>query len=650
MTAAGTYPALKLEFAPGVAASAAPGAGDWVDISDRLRSFSIKWGREDDLSQPSAGTMALRLDNSDGNLDPDNTAGTWYPDLLPLVWVRLKGGTTTANTDMFYGQVSIDGWRLVASQHAGSVDVAVTVLDGLEQLANTRLRSVYEMEVRADSPTAWYRLGESSGTVAVDSSGNNLHGTYEGGATFNSRGGLIAGDSDAAIEFAANQRASIPAAAVPADYPFSLEMTFQLPTIEDTTSARYLCRFAANNGVGTTTDDERIFVDVPTVTSGGAELGKPRFAVATSSTDAHVIKSTAAEVDDDRVHHLIVTAASAASLKMWLDGVDVGTDQVDVGTVATPPFSTAPTTGVGNRNDGDLDGAFLGIVDEFVIFDSVLSDARIQAHYEAAVAPWEGDLTGTRVGDVLDAVNWPITLRNVDAGKTTMPAATVEDASAFDLLAATADADGGLLYVDHHDGGKLRFEDRHQRLTATRSTTSQATFGDGGGSEVPYAAVDVGDDTIVNTVTASRFGGSDVTVADSASQALYQERDYSLTGLLTTSDSEVEGRASAMVAEKKDRKRRVRSLVLEPRADAHPAWGQVFARRPADRVTVKWRPPYGGTYSYVCWIEGVAHEWDQPAAAWRTTLWLSPVPFSGAGTTYWIWDTSTWETDSRWGV
>ena len=647
VSAAGTYPALKLEFAPGVAASAAPGAGDWVDISDRMVSFSSRWGRDDDLSEFRAGTLEVVLDNADGRFDPDNTSSPYWPNLKPLTWVRLRGGTTTANTDMFYGLVSIEGWRLSASQFASSV--SITVEDGLARLANVQLPgSVYEIEVRADSPKAWYRLGESSGTAALDSSGNGLHGTYEGGATFNARGGLIAEDPDGAIEFARNQRVAIPPAAVPSSYPFSLEMTFKLADIVDTSAARYLCRFAVNNGAGTTSDDERIFVDVPTVTGGGAELGKPRFAVASSTADAHVIKSTAAEVDDDRVHHLIVTATSAASLKMWLDGVDVGTDQVNTGTVTTPPFTDDPTSGIGNRNEGDIDGAFLGVVDEFAIYDVALSAARVAAHYQAATAPWYGDLTSGRVSHLLDAIAWPASLRSIETGQTTMPNAALNAPALSRLQDATA-AEGGQMFVDHQDGGKVRFEDRHERYTAARSTTSQATFGDAAG-EVTYSGLSLADDRIVNSVDAQRSGGSTSTVADATSVTDYGTRSHSLTGLQTVSNTEPVSRANALVAEKKDRHRRPKSITLEPRADGHPAWGQVIARRVSDRVTVKWRPPYGGTRTFIAWVDGVAHSWDQPTARWRTELVLSPVPYDGAGTAYWILGTSALGTDTRVGV
>lgn len=40
----------------------------------------------------------------------------------------------------------------------------------------------YADEVAADSPLAWWRLDETSGTAAADSSGNGRNGTYAGGS------------------------------------------------------------------------------------------------------------------------------------------------------------------------------------------------------------------------------------------------------------------------------------------------------------------------------------------------------------------------------------------------------------------------------------------------------------------------------------
>jgi hypothetical protein len=633
MTAAGTYPALLVQIAPGIASSAVPAPGDWQDVSAAVASLDIKTGRDDEWSQPSAGSLQLSFDNATGDFDPDNTAGAYYPYLVPLMWVRVLGGTTVAGTDVFYGQVSIEGFRLQATSFPDSM-VSVTVLDVFEQMANTDLpSSVYAVEVAADAPAHWYRLGESSGVVAFDSAGG-LHGTYEGGLTFSTRSGLIAEDADAAIQFGgADQKVTFGGQAHVSSYPFTVEAWVQAPTV----------------GV----DLQPIWQEIgafPTAATFsilgsdfGADSGKASFAIEDASFVTRAVVSSAA-IDDDGVHHVVVVATSASNFKLYVDGVDVTV----VDTVGSPSIGSGYAAVIGNQTGTAEVAPINAILDEVAVYASALSGARVAAHYAAGTAAWEGELSGARITHLLDAADFPASLRNIGAGSSTLTAA---DLGKSDLLSAVQDAtkaERGEFYVDHQDGGKVRFRGRQERWTATASTTSQATFGDGTG-EVTDAGVDIQDDRIVNRATVQRAGGSAVTVEDAASAAQYQPRSYSETGLQIQSDIEVRSRGDLIVAEKKDRHRKVRSVTLEPRAPSHPAWAQVFARRIGDRVTVKWRPPYGGTYTFVSYIEGIAHSWAQRDAKWRTTFTLSPVPYDGAGTAYWVLGTSLLGVDTRVG-
>jgi hypothetical protein len=596
-----------------------------VEITDRVRNMDIKYGREDEFSQPSAGSLELELDNADGNMDPDNTAGAYYGDLLPLTWFRVRGGDSSVDTDLFYGQASIEGFRLEASQFGGQMVARVTVLDMLEQLANTDLpESVWALEVAADAPEAWYRLGESSGTVAVDSSGNGHDGAYLGGATFNSRSGLVANSRDSAIEFSGTTAGvSIPAAAVPA---LPLTVEFLISSDGPTATNWVIARTDSVAG--------NAYAQIQFRTTGGilAEIATG------TGTGQHFWESTVA-VNDGATHHVVVRF-NGASTKIYVDSVDV--TGADTGFGAHPAAVPGPWTlfPVGVPDDGSA------IVDELVFYPGVLDAVRIAAHYSAATAPWEGYSTGDRISALLNSIDFPPApdLRSIEYGDSTVQAATL-DTDALSALQEVAKAEGGLVYVDHHDGGKVRFDHRSYRWT--QSTTSQATFGDGPG-EVTYTGVQLEDDRIVNVASVQRAGGATVTVEDAASVAQYQRRTFSDTGLLFPTDAEAQYRAALVVAEKKDRHRRVRSVTLEPAAVSHPAWPEVFARRIADRVDVKWRPPYGGAYTFPAYVEGVEHHWAPGASApWRTVFHLSAVPYGGTGTAYWLLGTSVLGTDTR---
>ena len=60
---------------------------------------------------------------------------------------------------------------------------------------------LYESAVMGDTPSAYYRLGESSGTTATDTSGNGNNGTYSAiGVTLGTTG-AITNDTDTAATF-----------------------------------------------------------------------------------------------------------------------------------------------------------------------------------------------------------------------------------------------------------------------------------------------------------------------------------------------------------------------------------------------------------------------------------------------------------------
>src|SRR5215831_14920886 len=71
----------------------------------------------------------------------------------------------------------------------------------VEALEERNLLSAYSSAVLADHPVAYYRLGETSGTTAVDSSGNGSNGTYVGGVALGQPGALLPGDTDPAAGF-----------------------------------------------------------------------------------------------------------------------------------------------------------------------------------------------------------------------------------------------------------------------------------------------------------------------------------------------------------------------------------------------------------------------------------------------------------------
>ncbi|HLO83480.1 MAG TPA: LamG domain-containing protein [Nostocaceae cyanobacterium] len=75
------------------------------------------------------------------------------------------------------------------------IALSIGMIDGQPVQAS----SLYASRVLADNPLAYWRLGETSGNIAYDSSGNGNHGTYYGGVTLGVSGGII--DNNTAANF-----------------------------------------------------------------------------------------------------------------------------------------------------------------------------------------------------------------------------------------------------------------------------------------------------------------------------------------------------------------------------------------------------------------------------------------------------------------
>lgn len=233
-----------------------------------------------------------------------------------------------------------------------------------------------------------------------------------------------------------------------------------------------------------------------------------------------------------------------------------------------------------------------------------------------AVAPaGTSDLSGTRIGRILNAYGWPSTDRDIDAGDTTLQATTL-DGNMLAEMQLTQDTELGELFVDPL--GRVAFQGRASILSRSESITSQATFGDGGydaTGELPYADVKLSslDDSLTNNVTIGRTGGTPQTATDAASVAEYLSKSYEKTDLLMESDPVALSYAQGLLYQYKDPVRQPARLEFRrPRHGIENAvWPEVLGREFGDRITVIRRPAGGGTpIERDCFVRGFEHAGD----------------------------------------
>jgi hypothetical protein len=139
-------------------------------------------------------------------------------------------------------------------------------------------------------------------------------------------------------------------------------------------------------------------------------------------------------------------------------------------------------------------------------------------------------LSGARVENILDQINWSPQERNIETGVATFSNAVIDaNTNAMNYLQTIALSEPGLVFVDKI--GRLTFLDR----TTAPTSTGLVQFG---GTGISFQSVDVsyGSDNLYNEVVLDRVGGGTATATDTQSVTDYGLRTLSQSGLLLNTD------------------------------------------------------------------------------------------------------------------
>jgi len=171
-----------------------------------------------------------------------------------------------------------------------------------------------------------------------------------------------------------------------------------------------------------------------------------------------------------------------------------------------------------------------------------------------------GNLSGTRVNQILDQIGWPSSMRDVDAGLTTMQADPGTNRTALQALNTVASSEYGSLYVDAT--GSFVFQDRS--VTAGSIGGTPTVFADNGTGITYFDASWILNDVLVfNKATITRTGGTAQVALNQASIDKYFLHSYFLDNLLMQSDAVALEYAQAYVASRAETSIRVDAIVLD---------------------------------------------------------------------------------------
>lgn len=214
----------------------------------------------------------------------------------------------------------------------------------------------YVSEVLADSPLGYWRLGETSGTTAVDMSGNGRNGTYAGTYTRGTKGAITA--LDTATYFGIGSVDIVSSTLQP-----STAVTVEA-WVKPTATCGNCAIFdkSANGG----TNSSFLMWEAS---------GRVKCRFIKGGTQYNV--QSDGLIPDDVWSHVACTW-DGTTIRMYVDG----TVQSQT-TALTAPISTG--TGwsrIGRLADGTY--SMYGEIDEVAVYGTALSQTRITAHYKAA--------------------------------------------------------------------------------------------------------------------------------------------------------------------------------------------------------------------------------------------------------------------------
>ena len=280
------------------------------------------------------------------------------------------------------------------------------------------------------------------------------------------------------------------------------------------------------------------------------------------------------------------------------------------GAVTYPVFSgfiTSYTTTT-PKNANDVVYSTITAVDAFRLAQN--------AQVSTVAGTSAGQLSGARINALLDAIDWPASMRDVDTGLTTMQADPGTARTSLAAMQTVETSEYGALYVDA--AGSFVFQDRN--VTAGSTGATPTVFNDNGSDISYFNAVWRLDDTLVyNSASITRTGGTAQVATNQASIDKYFIHSYNQQNLLMQTDAVALDYAQAYVASRAETSIRCDAIQLDLYTDNYNT-GIIAALDLDyfDPVTITTNQPGGSTLTKTLQVFGVAQ--SITPNSWKTTL------------------------------
>ncbi|MET0580029.1 MAG: LamG-like jellyroll fold domain-containing protein, partial [Ilumatobacteraceae bacterium] len=310
-----------------------------------------------------SGGMTLYVDGKVVGSRTDTTSGQPFSGVWRIGGDNLGGWPSQPSSSAFSGdiaQVAIYPTALSRQQLVNHYTAS-----GRTSPLPTAPTDAYGSLVYSADPLVYYRLNEATGSAAADSGPNASPGTYFG-TVERSQVGAVTGTTNKAVTFTNGS-------AVATQAQFSNPTSYSVETWFSTTTTQggKLIGFGNEQSNLSGSYDRHLYMQ---------DDGRLVFGTWTGQTNT---ATTSAAYNDGAWHHVVATQ-SAAGIRLYVDGVLVGTN---------PQTGAQDYTGYwrigGDTTWGSSSPWFAGSLDEFAVYGSALDAATIAQHHSvgAGVAP-----------------------------------------------------------------------------------------------------------------------------------------------------------------------------------------------------------------------------------------------------------------------
>lgn len=593
----------------------------WTDVTKRVVSFKVKRGKQAELDESEAADNSMRLRNNDGRFDPDNTAGPYYPNVVPFraYRIQLLYGATSYTIATGYVEAWDQTWDKAGTR--GWVDCTLTDAFGL--LSQMVLISCLASEMILDAPTAYWPLAEPSSV----NQGQNIAATAAGPLAFYQAG------SGGSVAFGATTLTGLVGAGA---------STGETSAVAGNTTGVLLTNGGSSIGqgpgligqfnsiaasaacsvelwvTGYTQTQFTVLLSTQSLSLVVDTAGYAQAAAKPADGSAQQFTSGTVRVNDGNLHHIAATF-TGGTLSLYVDGALAATVTGMTGIASASsvqlgwPGNTMPT------------GTFAHVA----YYATALSAARVAAHYNAGVNAFP-ESTSARFTRLLSYGPWA-GLATIPAGNSNM--AGVTDCSGKSCLAALQDvvkAEQGNMYVSA--AGAVVFENRNNRAgqfapiyrftDVPTNAATDLTYG-----ESPTVVRDPA--TIYNALVVQRPGGGEYRFFDTASilQNFPRAHPDNPLELPLDTDQNLQYAAQFIVGRYSKSYARLEGVTVQP--SSNPAlYPLVGALEIGQRVSFTRTPREAAPISNDYFVEQIEHTWDAASGEYNVNVEMSPAAWA----------------------